>query len=485
MFRICRQVGSFLTKASIPAVIFFLLARPVLGQVSFGEGAVRYWVSGSYHIAEVDLSNPGVVLRATRYGERNRTTASFAQLMNADVAINGDYFFSSNYQTRGLAIGEAERWPNSNDRFDHSFLACTATKSCLIDPGNHTAAVNPGWRLVVGGNNALLVVDGRAQSFPSFLPAQRAEYYDIKPHTAVGLSGDGKRLWMVVSSTTNYPALASLLASLGARTAIKMDGGGSSDMVVAGHSKLGTSRRVANHLGVRFDPSLVVVGGAAHPSGGYYVVYGNGRVEAHGSASYYGDASHLPLVKPIVGMAVHPSGLGYWLVAADGGVFTFGASKFYGSAGGLRLVKPIVGMAAHPNGNGYWLVASDGGVFTYGACKFFGSAGGLSLASPVVGMAARPSGNGYWLVAADGGVFTYGDAPFKGSMGGKVLNRPVTGIASALDGRGYYLVAADGGVFTFGSALYWGAGLDRAIDIALLPDGRYWLINDQGKGVLK
>lgn len=484
MLRTLRGVGSFLTKSLVLPVLLFL-AGPVFGQVSVGDGAIRYWVSSGYHITEVDLANPGVVLRATRYSERNRTTASFARLMNADVAINGDYFFYSNHRTRGLAIGEGQRWPNSVDRWDHSFLACTASKSCLIDPGNHMSGVSPNWRLAVGGNNALLVVNGRAQSFPSFLPSERAEYHDLKPHTAVGLSGDGKRLWMVVSRTTNYPRLGSVLASLGAKTAMKLDGGGSSDMVVGGHSKLGTPRRVANHLGVRFDPSLVVVGGAAHPSGGYYVVYGSGRVETRGSASYHGDASHLPLVKPIVGMAVHPSGRGYWLVASDGGVFTFGAAPFYGSAGGLPLVKPIVGMAAHPKGNGYWLVASDGGVFTYGAARFFGSAGGLPLTSPVVGMAARPSGKGYWLVAADGGVFTYGDAPFRGSMGGKVLKRPVTGMASTLDGRGYYLVSSDGGVFTFGSARYRGSGLDRAIDIAVLPDGRYRLFNDRGQSVVK
>jgi hypothetical protein len=100
-------------------------------------------------------------------------------------------------------------------------------------------------------------------------------------------------------------------------------------------------------------------------------------------------------------------------------------------------------------------------------------------------MAARPTGNGYWLVAADGGVFTYGDAPFYGSMGGTALKRPVTGMASALSGGGYYLVASDGGVFTFGSAAYRGSGLDRTIDIGLLPNGRYWLITDRGQAVLK
>ncbi len=50
---------------------------------------------------------------------------------------------------------------------------------------------------------------------------------------------------------------------------------------------------------------------------------------------------------------------GYYLVASDGGVFPFGAAAGYGSTGGLRLNKPIVAMAVTPSGRGYWLVASE------------------------------------------------------------------------------------------------------------------------------
>jgi hypothetical protein len=122
---------------------------------------------------------------------------------------------------------------------------------------------------------------------------------------------------------------------------------------------------------------------------------------------------------------------GYWMVASDGGIFNFGAAGFYGSTGGTHLNKPIVGMAITPTGGGYWLVASDGGIFTFGDAKFYGSTGGIHLNQPIVGMATTATGHGYWLVASDGGIFTFGDAKFYGSTGGTALNRPIVTAAAS------------------------------------------------------
>jgi len=84
---------------------------------------------------------------------------------------------------------------------------------------------------------------------------------------------------------------------------------------------------------------------------------------------------------PVVGAAAAPGG-GYWLVAADGGIFAFGA-PFYGSTGNLSLVKPVVGMRPLPGG-GYWLVASDGGVFAFGTANYHGSTADSLLNAPIV-----------------------------------------------------------------------------------------------------
>jgi hypothetical protein len=194
--------------------------------------------------------------------------------------------------------------------------------------------------------------------------------------------------------------------------------------------------------------SKPVVGIDRHPQGGYYLVASDGGIFAY-QAPFFGSRGGHPLNRPMVDVAVTPSGRGYWTVASDGGIFCFGDAPFLGSMGGTVLDRPMVGMAPTPSGRGYWTVASDGGIFSFGDAPFLGSTGGQRLNEPVVGMAATPSGLGYWLVAADGGIFCFGDAPFLGSTGGIHLNQPVVGMAATPDGDGYWLVAADGGIFTF------------------------------------
>ena len=200
-----------------------------------------------------------------------------------------------------------------------------------------------------------------------------------------------------------------------------------------------------------------IVGGAADPNGGYWLVAADGGVFTFGNAPFWGSTGGMALNQPVVGMAPTPDGGGYWLVAADGGVFTYGDAQFWGSTGSIRLNKPIVGMAATRDGRGYWLVASDGGIFSFGDARFMGSTGSIALNKPVVGMAATPDGGGYWLVASDGGIFTYGDAQFWGSTGSIALNEPIVAMASTPDGDGYWLVGQDAGVFTFGDAGFSGS----------------------------
>jgi hypothetical protein len=183
-----------------------------------------------------------------------------------------------------------------------------------------------------------------------------------------------------------------------------------------------------------------------------WTVAPNGRVYTDNGysgpvAGQYGDASNLPLNRPIVGMSPTSTGLGYWLVASDGGIFTYGNAPFKGSAGAIRLNKPIVGMTTTPSGSGYWMVATDGGIFTYGDANFFGSTGAIRLNSPIVGMTATSTGGGYWLVASDGGVFTFGNATFRGSAGDRALSAPIAGLVPY--GNGYMLIGQDGTLYPF------------------------------------
>ena len=197
-----------------------------------------------------------------------------------------------------------------------------------------------------------------------------------------------------------------------------------------------------------------VVGTAADPTGGVWVVAADGGVFALDGAPFLGSMGGIPLNAPVVGMAATPDGGGYWLVAADGGVFAFGDASFHGSMGGTPLNAPVVGIAA-PDAGGYWLAAADGGVFALGDASFHGSMGGTPLNAPVVGIAA-PDAGGYWLAAYDGGVFALGDAPFEGSAGALDLAAPVMAISPSPTGAGYRLLGGDGGIFTYGDAGFLG-----------------------------
>jgi hypothetical protein len=218
--------------------------------------------------------------------------------------------------------------------------------------------------------------------------------------------------------------------------------------------------------------SEVPVGFASNPAGdGFWVVWPNGKVEAKGQATTYGDATTVPLREQVVGIASTKSGKGYWLVAADGGIFSFGDARFFGSTGGMRLNQPMTGIAATSSGNGYWLVASDGGVFSFGDAGFFGSTGSIHLNAPISGIAATRSGGGYWLAAIDGGVFAFGDAPFIGSAGGTALNSWIRGVTPTETGRGYWLAGIDGSVFAYGDAA---TGAHTPVVVGVIRAGNGW-----------
>jgi hypothetical protein len=191
---------------------------------------------------------------------------------------------------------------------------------------------------------------------------------------------------------------------------------------------------------------------AVESSRNSWAVAPNGRVFATNAstgaqATFFGDASMLPLNRPIVGMSPTPTGLGYWLVASDGGIFSYGDASFYGSTGAIRLNQPIVGMSGTATGRGYWLVASDGGIFAFGDAAFHGSAGALPLNKPISGMTVTPTGEGYWMVASDGGIFSYGDAAFHGSTGDRQLPSPISGMITTAGG--YTLIGHEGELYRF------------------------------------
>lgn len=223
------------------------------------------------HALIVDLTRPEISLRATRDGEKGRTTTSFSNLVGAAAAINGDFYNTNgSYDPLGLAIGEGVVW--SDDSAGHRFIACSAANLCEIDTTSQARAPDAGWTSAVGGNR--LLVDGGAIVQTQADDAACGDFCTVPhPRTAAGLSSDGGTLILVVVEGRQSPILgmslarlADLMLELGSAVALNLDGGGSSAMVVGGQRVSGrpsnepSERAVSNHLAVLFDPAAATTG---------------------------------------------------------------------------------------------------------------------------------------------------------------------------------------------------------------------------------
>lgn len=220
----------------------------------------------------------------------------------------------------------------------------------------------------------------------------------------------------------------------------------------------------------------IAVGIAADPLGsGFWKIYDNGRVTAHGSASNDGTAGSFS--GTATGIAAYPTGLGFWRVRGNGRVGAFGAADMEAGPRDDRRGQ-VVGIAPHHRGDGFWRVTSTGQVLARGRAEHLGGASQTDYR--VVAIAAHPESAGYWILNSRGKVFAHGAAR---ALGGAVGFRAV-GIAAHPGGDGYWIAKRDGRVYAFGTAQHHGnASIDAPIvDIAAAPDGGgYWLLASDGR----
>lgn len=208
------------------------------------------------HVAVIDLSASGVRLAATAPKERRTTVSAFAKREGVQVAVNAGFFSFETYDTVGPAVGEGKPWPGIKDEALSGQLVFGEGNAEIIEPKE---IIKPeSWMHGMVSGHPLLVWDGKPveQSKKSSLAQSR------HPRTAVGLSRDRKKLFLMVvdgrqdcSVGMTAAEEAKVLRGLGAWYALNLDGGGSSAMYIKGrgivnHPSDGKERVVANHLGV-------------------------------------------------------------------------------------------------------------------------------------------------------------------------------------------------------------------------------------------
>lgn len=207
------------------------------------------------HVVEVDLCEHSIAVRATQPSERGQRTSAWAADASAAVAINAD-FFSTGFRPSGLAVGQGNLFTDSRDSSDESAVAYSPAGILQIRPAGETLAAPLHWMHDVVSGRPVCLRDGRVIS------STASHYGTRNPRTGVGLSRDGRTLYLVVvdgRSTSSIGVttggLGDILLDVGAYDGLNLDGGGSTAMYIRGMGVVnspsdGTERTVANHLGI-------------------------------------------------------------------------------------------------------------------------------------------------------------------------------------------------------------------------------------------
>jgi hypothetical protein len=210
-----------------------------------------------FHALVVDLSVPGVAIRCTPPRERWKSTSAYARDAHLAAAINGGFWGLFGQGAQGLAAGAGTIW--SSDDEELGFFAFGRDGRAWISrPADVVEAGRRGVTDAVSGR-PLIVERGRLAEDLSSFPRT----YSREPRTAVGVSQDGRTVYLVTvdgrrrtSQGGTLVEMAELLVELGAYRGINLDGGGSTTMYVASEGGIvnrpsrGWEREVVNHIGV-------------------------------------------------------------------------------------------------------------------------------------------------------------------------------------------------------------------------------------------
>jgi hypothetical protein len=236
------------------------------------------------HIVAIDLSTPGVKALVTPSSPSTtdmqttaRTTSAFLQEFKLQLAVNASFFYPFKEKTPwdyypragegakvlGQSISNQQRY--APPRQGWAALCFLAHRAQVFPNGE----CPPGTIHAVAG--IVVLVESGQPAYHNFdAKADRRPYSRV----AAAIDKTGQKLWLVLvdgkqplySEGATIFELAEIMADLGVDTAINLDGGGSTTLVIdtpAGakvlnapmHTKLPMRERpVANHLGFYASP---------------------------------------------------------------------------------------------------------------------------------------------------------------------------------------------------------------------------------------
>ncbi len=234
------------------------------------------------HVLVIDTKTKGIKFLVTPADSNSetplnaRTTSQFLDEFGVQIAINGDGF--SPWWSRGLA----DYYPHVGDP-----IAPLGFSASQGDDYWQGVELEEGERptLYISRRNAFTFNDKPNRVYSAISgdrmlvlqgqPISGLDDSGLDPRTAIGLNRNGRYLYLVVvdgrqpfySAGISFADLAQLLIDQGAYSAMSLDGGGSSTMVMEGESGgpvilnspidnyiPGRERPIANHFGVYANP---------------------------------------------------------------------------------------------------------------------------------------------------------------------------------------------------------------------------------------
>ncbi len=234
------------------------------------------------HVVQVDLDAPGIgffVTPGEPIGGREmkaRTTSGFLEEFDLQVAVNGDYFEPweyfppwNYYPKRGDPVDVKGFASSNGDVYSTGEVNRPTLYISEDNQANFDSPIGDVYNAISG--NFLLVHGGEIQNQDSVHPYLTTPH----PRTAIALDQNNETLIIVVidgrqpnySEGVTMSELAEIMLEFGGYTAVNLDGGGSTDLVIdstAGDTVIlnspidqylpGRERPVANHLGVYAQP---------------------------------------------------------------------------------------------------------------------------------------------------------------------------------------------------------------------------------------
>jgi hypothetical protein len=244
------------------------------------------------HLLKIDLRAPGLSFLVTPPQNAGvlplqaQTTSQFLGKSRAQIAVNGDFFapwhsrFLWDYyphvgdpvQVDGMAVAQGREYSRGHAHTPVLVIGKN-NRVEIFDSPQVARKQFPASKIenAISGNT-LLIRDKRAMPLETWFK----DHADLHPRTAIGISKTRGELIVIVvdgrqknySEGVSLSELATMLLEAGAETAINLDGGGSTTLVVQqsqnGVSQIlnspidnhipGRERAVANHLAIFARP---------------------------------------------------------------------------------------------------------------------------------------------------------------------------------------------------------------------------------------